>query len=60
MSGIPEFYTVVDGLIAEIAAERGENPKELKEKLVRKIEEEKRAGVDGSQPEHRGRNSNGR
>ena len=42
---------IVDMLIAEIAAERGENPKELKEKLVRKIEEEKRAGAASSQPE---------
>ena len=40
---------IVDMLIAEIAAERGENPKELKDKLVQKIEEEKRAGAGGSQ-----------
>ena len=36
---------IVDMLIVEIAAERGENPKELKEKLVRKIEEEKSGRV---------------
>ena len=41
---------IVDMLIAEIAAENGENPKELKEKLVRKIEEEKRAGMDAGTP----------
>ena len=41
---------IVDILIAEIAAERGEDPKELKEKLVRKIEEEKRVDAGSSQP----------
>jgi len=35
---------IVDMLIAEIAAERGENPKEVKDKLVREIEEEKETG----------------
>ena len=41
---------IVDMLIAEIAAESGENPKELKDKLVQKIEEEKRAGMDAGTP----------
>ena len=35
---------IVDTLIAEIAAERGEDPTELKKKMVRKIEEERASG----------------
>ena len=48
---LPDWCRILDGLIAEIAKERGENPKELKDRLVLKIEEEKRAGVGSSQPE---------
>ena len=44
---------IVDMLIAEIAAERGEDPKDLKDKLVRKIEEEKRTGAEVSASAHR-------
>ena len=37
MSGIPEFYTVVNTLIAEIAKERGVGTKDFKEALLAKI-----------------------
>lgn len=37
---IPEFYSVVDKLISNIAKKRGEDPEEFKESLLRKILEE--------------------
>lgn len=37
MSVLPEFYTVVDTLIAEIAKERGEDPEDFKEAILAKI-----------------------
>ena len=37
MSGIPEFYTVVNTLIAEIAKERGDDPEDFKEAILAKI-----------------------
>ena len=43
MSALPEFYTVVNRLIAEIAKERGENPEDFKETLLAKI----RTGAEG-------------
>jgi hypothetical protein len=37
---IPEFYSVVDKSISNIAKKRGENPEEFKESLLRKIRKE--------------------
>ena len=37
---IPEFYSVVDKLISNIAKKRGEDPEAFKESLLRKIREE--------------------
>ena len=39
MSALPEFYTVVNTLIAEIAKERGVGTKDFKEALLAKIKE---------------------
>ncbi len=39
MSGIPEFYTVINMLISEIARDRGEDPQEFKQSLLAKVKE---------------------
>ena len=49
MSGIPEFYTVVNTLIAKIAKERGEDPEDFKEAILAKI----RTGAEVSASAHR-------
>ena len=49
MSVLPEFYTVVDTLIAEIAKERGEDPEDFKEAILAKI----RTGAEVPAPAHR-------
>jgi len=49
MSVLPEFYTVVNSLIAEIAEERGEDPEDFKEALLAKI----RTGTDVPASAHR-------
>ena len=49
MSGIPEFYRVVNTLIAEIAKERGEDPVDFKEALLAKI----RTGAEVPASAHR-------
>jgi hypothetical protein len=45
MSGIPEFYTVVNTLITEIAKERGEDPEDFKEAILAKIKAGAGAGT---------------
>ena len=49
MSGIPDFRTVINGLIAEIAEERGEDPKEFKNAILAKI----RTGAEVPASAHR-------
>lgn len=49
MSGIPEFYTVVNGLITQIAKERGEEPEDFKEAILAKI----RTGAEVPTSAHR-------
>lgn len=41
MSGeIPDFYMVINTLIAEIAKERGEDPEGFKEAILAKVKED--------------------
>jgi hypothetical protein len=45
MNALPKFYTVANRLIAEIAKERGEDPKDFKEAILAKIRAGAGAGM---------------